>query len=144
MSSVSSLEPYVMEVTVERSDIDRLGHVNNIVYLSWVQEVAVSHWYASATEDQKSKYLWVVAKHEIEYKRPSVEGDVLVVSTWVGKASHRLFTRNTRISRKADGKEVVKAVTLWAPVDIETRKPVTPSQDVYEMFSSDFEMRRKG
>ncbi|MEJ2406073.1 MAG: acyl-CoA thioesterase [Candidatus Thiodiazotropha sp.] len=143
MSSVSSLESYEMEVAVERSHIDRLGHVNNIVYLSWVQDVAVSHWFASATEDQKSKYLWVVAKHEIEYKRPSMEGDVLVVSTWVGESSHRLFTRHTRITRKTDGKEVVKALTHWAPVDMATKKPVTPSKDIYEMFSSDFELRHK-
>lgn len=126
-----------MEVTVQPSDIDRLGHVNNVVYLRWVQEVATAHWYASATEHQRSAYLWVVAKHEIEYKRPGREGDVLVVSTWVGKAHHRLFTRNTRISRKADGKVVVTAVSLWAPVDSKTKRPVKPGKDVYEMFSSD-------
>lgn len=143
MTTVSSLGPYEMEVTVGRSDIDRLGHVNNIVYLSWVQDVAISHWYASATEEQKSKYLWVVAKHEIEYKRPSVEGETLIVSTWVGKASHRLFKRNTKITRKADGKEIVRAVTLWAPVDMASRRPATPGQDVYEMFSADVESGRK-
>ena len=120
MNTVSSLEPYEMELIVQPSDIDRMGHVNNIVYLQWVQNAATTHWYAAATEQQKSAYLWVVAKHEIEYLRPSVEGDVLVVRTWVGKTVHRLLTRNTEISRKADGKLVAKAVTLWAAVDSQT------------------------
>lgn len=137
MNSVSSLNPYEMELTVQPSDIDRLGHVNNVVYLSWVQDAAVAHWYASATEQQKTAYLWVVAKHEIEYKRPSKEGDVLVVKTWVGKANHRLFTRHTEISRKLDGKVVVKARSLWSPVDPGSMKPVRPGNDVYEMFSVD-------
>ena len=132
-----SLGRYEIEVTVQPSDIDQLGHVNNVVYLNWVQDVAVSHWCASATEEQKAAYVWVVAKHEIEYKRPSKLGDVLVVSTWVGKANHRLFTRNTRISRKSDGKTIVEAVTLWAPVDPVSKRPVIPSSDVYEMFSAD-------
>ena len=134
---VSPLGPYEMEVTVEPTHIDRLGHVNNVVYLSWVQDVAVAHWFASATEEQKAAYLWVVAKHEIEYKRPSKEGDVLVLTTWVGKAIHHLFTRSTKISRKADGKVVVEAVSLWAPVDPESKRPVKPGKDIYAMFSTD-------
>ena len=134
---VSPLGPYEMEVTVEPTHIDRLGHVNNVVYLSWVQDVAVAHWFASATEEQKAAYLWVVAKHEIEYKRPSKEGDVLVLTTWVGKANHHLFTRNTKISRKADGRVVVEAVSLWAPVDPESKRPVKPGKDIYAMFSTD-------
>lgn len=134
---VPSLGPYEMEVTVRPSHIDQLGHVNNVAYLNWVQDVAVAHWYAAATEDQKASYLWVVAKHEVEYKRPSKEGDILVVKTWAGKATHRLFTRNTEISRKADGKVIVKAVTLWAPVDSKSKRPVKPGSDVYEMFSAD-------
>ena len=137
MNLESSFGPYEMELTVQPSDIDRLGHVNNVVYLSWVQNVAVAHWSAAATEQQQAAYLWVVAKHEIEYKRPSKEGDVLVIKTWVGKTHHRLFTRHTEISRKADGKLVVQAKTLWAPVDPESQRPIKPGRDVYEMFSTD-------
>lgn len=137
MDSESSFGPYEMELTVQPSDIDVLGHVNNVVYLSWVQDVAVAHWDAAATEQQKAAYLWVVAKHEIEYKRPSKEGDVLVVKTWVGKTDHRMFTRHTEISRKDDGKLVAKAKTLWAPVDPVSQRSVKPDKDVYDMFSVD-------
>lgn len=135
MNKPSSLEPYELQITVQASDIDKLGHVNNVVYLQWVQTAATTHWYATATAQQKAAYLWVVAKHEIEYKRPAMEGDVLLIRTWVGKATHRLFTRHTEVLRKTDGKLVAKAVSLWAPVDFESKTPVKPSQDVYDMFS---------
>lgn len=124
-----------MEIVVQPSDIDRLGHVNNVVYLRWVQDAATEHWYAAATEAQKAALLWVVAKHEIEYKRPAKETDVVRVLTWVGKATDRVFERHTEIIRKADGKLLAKAVSLWAPVDRHTKKPVKAGLDVYEMFS---------
>jgi len=135
MNRIASQGPYEIEWTVGPSDIDQLGHVNNIVYLHWVQDVAVEHWYAAATEQQKALYLWVVAKHEIEYKRPAVLGDVLLVRTWVGKATHRLFTRHTEVCRRSDHKLIARAVSLWAPIDPTSKRPVRPGPDVYEMFS---------
>ncbi len=136
MHMTSSLEPYEIERVVESKHIDLLGHVNNVVYLKWVQDIATAHWEHSATEEQKATLLWVVAKHEIEYKRPALKSDVLIVRTWVGKATGRLFERHTEITRKADGKLVAKAVSLWAPVDARSKKPVAVGQDVYDMFSN--------
>lgn len=136
MNQFSTVEPYEMELTVQKSDIDILGHVNNVVYLRWVQDAATAHWYSAATEEQKTNLLWVVAKHEIEYKRPAVESDVLVVQTWVGKATSRWFERHTEIRRKTDERVVVRAVTNWVPIDAKTKKPVKAGPDVYDMFST--------
>jgi len=124
MRELTTVPPYEMELTVQHSDIDQLGHVNNVVYLRWVQDAATSHWYSAATEEQKSNLLWVVVKHEIEYKRPAMESDELVIRTWVGQASRRLFERHTEILRKSDKKVIVKAVTYWAPIDAKTKKPI--------------------
>jgi acyl-CoA thioester hydrolase len=136
MEASSPHGPFDMELTVKASDIDPLGHVNNVVYVQWVQDVAVAHWFASATAEQQDSLLWVVAKHQIEYKRPAKLGEQVIVRTWVGKATHRLFSRHTRILRKANGKTLAEAVTWWAPVDKRTRQRVQPDELVYAMFSA--------
>ena len=128
-------EAYEMEISIKPSDIDLMGHVNNIVYLQWVQDAAVAHWYALATEAQKNSLLWVVVKHEIEYERPAYEGDEVIARTWVGNAARRGFERYTDLLRKSDRKLLAKAMTLWSPVDIHTRKSVKVGPDVYERFS---------
>ena len=127
--------PYEIEISVQPSDIDQLGHVNNVVYLKWTQEIATAHWYASATKEQQMTLLWVVTRHEIEYKRPSFIEDTVVARTWIGKATHRFFERYTDFHRKSDGKLLVKVKTLWVPVDFKTKRPVLVGKEVYEMFS---------
>ncbi len=83
--------PYEIERSVEPADIDQLGHVNNVVYLRWVQDAAVAHWVAAASEAEQRSYLWVVTRHEIDYKRPAFAGDTIVARTWVGTASRFAF-----------------------------------------------------
>jgi len=127
---------FELEIPVQPADIDQLGHVNNVIYLRWVQEVAIAHWSELATEDQKRKLLWVVARHEIEYKRPALTGDTIIARTWVGEARNRNFARHTELLRKADRKLLARAVTLWTPIDAKSRKPVDVDADVYELFSN--------
>lgn len=136
MSSNSTRLPYEMEITIKPADIDLLGHVNNVVYLRWVQDVAIAHWSAAATESQKKKLLWVVIRHEIDYKRPAFAGDTVIARTWVGSASRRAFARHTELIRKSDRKLLARARTLWCPIDSNTRKPVDVDADVYERFST--------
>ena len=136
MDRTDPLKPFEIEIAVDPSDIDQLGHVNNVVYLRWVQDAATAHWYASATEEQKGSLLWVVARHEIEYRRPAFERDVVIARTWVGKAAGRLFERHTELIRKSDGNLLAKARTLWAPVDRITKRAAEIGPDVYDMFST--------
>ena len=129
-------KPYEIEIAIQPTDIDQLGHVNNIVYLRWVQEAAVAHWYAEASESDKENVLWVVVRHEIDYKRPAFAKDTIIARTWVGAASKRTFERRTEIIRKSDMKLLAKALTLWCPIDANTKKPTEVSADVYEKFST--------
>jgi len=136
MTVDSPQQVYELEIPVQPADIDQIGHVNNVVYLRWVQEVAIAHWGTLASEDQKQKLLWVVTKHEIEYKRPAIANDTIIARTWVGEARNRNFARHTDLLRKADRKLLARAVTLWTPIDSDTRKPVDVDASVYELFSS--------
>ncbi len=80
---------HVLTRAVEPSDIDELGHVNNGVYVRWVQEAAISHWGTDADPADQAALFWVVTRHEIDYLRAAMPGDGIVIETWVGKALGR-------------------------------------------------------
>lgn len=120
----TSTERFELPVTVSPADIDRrFGHVNNVVYVRWVQDAAVAHWRARATPDQQENFLWVVVRHEIEYKRSAQPDDGIIARTWVGKASDLTFERHTEILRAKDRKVLALAKTIWCPINPATLKP---------------------
>ena len=132
---MSRPERFSMQVEVNPEHIDVMGHVNNVVYLQWVQDVAVAHWFSRAPQADQERLLWVVARHEIDYKRPAMPGDQLRVETWVGSATARAFQRHTEITRANDNKLLARALTIWCPVDPETKRPTDVSDAVREAFS---------
>lgn len=129
-------EMFQLVVRVGEADIDALGHVNNVVYLRWVQDVAAAHWRALAPEDEQVGLVWVVTRHEIDYKSAAVLGDEVAVRTWVGEAEGLRFDRHTEVLRKADGKLLARARTVWCPIDAATGRPRRVSPTVRELFSS--------
>ena len=128
-------ERFPIRVRVQPADIDELGHVNNLVYLRWVQEAAIAHWTARTTEAQRAALTWVVVRHEIDYRRPAMPGDDLDVTTWVGVASRRTYERHTEIARASDGTVLAQARTLWVPLDPRTMRITEVSAEVRERFS---------
>lgn len=133
---LTSSERFEIPVTVNPSDIDRMGHVNNVVYVRWVQDAAVAHWKARATPAQQEAFLWVVVRHEIEYKRSAQPDDTIIARTWVGKATDLTFERHTEIIRARDHKVLAQAKTIWCPVNPKTLKPTRVSPDVRDAFST--------
>ncbi len=122
---------------VEDADIDMMGHVNNIVYLRWVQEVAVAHWTAIAPEDDQKNVLWVIARHEIDYKRPALPGDFVRATTRVGTPSGLTFERHTELHRVNDEELLAFARTLWIPINAQTKKPQRLSRALRALFSDE-------
>ena len=111
-----------------------MRHVNNVVYLRWVQEVAIAHWRSIAPDDALAEVAWVARRHEIDYERPATLGDELVLATWVGRAEGLSFERFTEI-RHADGRVAARARTLWVPIDPTTGRPKRVSAEVRGLFS---------
>jgi acyl-CoA thioester hydrolase len=132
-------DPSSFEVTipVEPHDIDELGHVNNVAYLRWVQDVAVAHWTTVASIEDQAKLRWIVLRHEIDYKHSAYLGDEIVAKTWVGNATRIRFERHTELLRANDRCLLAKARTLWCPIDAVTGKPVNVGPDVRARFSVD-------
>ena len=135
-----------MTVPVLAADIDEQNHVNNAVYLRWIQEVATAHWKSLASAEAQAAIGWVVLRHEIDYRSPASLGDEIILRTWVGQASRLKFERFTEICRKNDpppdgfavaNKQLLaQARTLWVPVDVRTGKPTRVSADVRARFST--------
>jgi len=125
-----------MMVPVQPADIDELNHVNNTVYLRWIQDVATAHWKSLASAEAQAGIGWVVVRHEIDYKMPANLGDQILLRTWVGAASRLKFERFTEIRRKSDNQLLSQARTLWVPIDWKTGKPTRVPGDVRARFST--------
>lgn len=132
---MTEVERYELPIEVRPDDIDDLGHVNNVVYLRWVQDVATAHWRARATAEDQTAYLWVVSRHEIDYVRPAFLDTDVLARTWVGTARRRQFERHTELVRADDDRVLVRARSVWVPVDSETLRPTDVSPSVRERFS---------
>ena len=123
---------FTLRFSVDESDIDEQGHVNNVAYLRWIQEVAVAHWRHAATEEQLRIFSWVVVRHEIDYKKPSFENDDITVSTWDGEWTNVTCERFTEIHR---GHELlVKGRTVWCMIDRDTKRPARIEPELIERF----------
>jgi len=127
-------ERFELRIPVDAEDIDMLGHVNNVVYLRWVQDAAVGHWRARASAEDQEHLIWVVVRHEIDYKRPAYLGDEIIARTWVGKASRRSFDRHTELRRASDGQLLARARTVWCPIDRDSGKLADVSDTVRARF----------
>jgi len=143
---VTSNAIFEITVPVLSTDIDEQNHVNNAVYLRWIQDVATAHWKTLASAQSQAAIGWIVLRHEIDYKMPAAAGDEILLRTWVGKASRLKFERFTEIHRKIDPPQggfavanmqlLSQARTLWVPIDIRTGKPTRVSSDVRTRFST--------
>ena len=121
-------------ITAKAEHIDELGHVNNAVWVQWIQEVALAHWYSVASPDHQAAYLWVVVRHEIDYLRAALEGETVTGRTWVGEAPKGArFDRHMEFVGE-DGKVKVRAITQWAIIDIASGRPIRVPTEVIAPF----------
>ena len=125
----------VFELTIEpvADDIDELGHVNNAVYVRWIQDMATSHWRAVARPEDVDRYVWVVTRHEIDYRRATRLGEALTARTWVGEPQGARFDRFVEILGP-DGGVRVSARTVWALVELSTMRPMRIQRDMAAPF----------
>ena len=114
--------------------IDELGHVNNAVWVQWIQQVAVAHWEAMAPQAHKDAYYWVVVRHEIDYLRPAREGDVVIARTWVADAPQGARFDRFMEFTGSDGKVCVRSKTQWAMIDKALGRPIRVPAEVIAPF----------
>ena len=121
-------------ITAGPGDIDELGHVNNAVWVRWIQDIAVAHWHAVASPEHHDAYFWVVTRHEIDYRGNVVEGETVTGETWVSNPPRGArFDRHMRFTG-ADGKVKVEAVSTWAMLDRATGRLVRVRDEIAAPF----------
>lgn len=121
-------------ITVTPDDIDGLNHVNNVVYLRWVQDAAEAHWDVFATEELKQKYAWVVLRHEIDYKTPAKLGDPVKAETWISSGEGVRSVRHVKLSHSETGVVFAEAKTTWCLLDAVTKRPRRIESDITSIF----------
>lgn len=126
---------YTKTITIPTSAIDENGHVNNVVFVQWMQDIAVEH-YASigGIEAQGPNATWVVCKHSVEYFLQAFEGEEIEVRTWVEDIRKVRSLRMYEFARKSDGKILVKGETDWVFMDTKTGRPKAIPVDVEKIF----------
>ena len=129
------IERFDLPIEIVPDDIDGLGHVNNVVYVRWVQDVAIAHWTSAATIEQQAAVAWVAIRHEIDYKHPALPGDGIIASTWVGSAEAVRFERFVEILRAADRRLLAQSRTLWCPISRSTGRITRVDDAVRRVFS---------
>jgi acyl-CoA thioester hydrolase len=128
---------YEHAVTVAPDEIDRLGHVNNLVYLAWMQAAALAHSAAqgwSTDRYQKLGLAWVVRSHTIKYLRPAFLDDAVIVCTWVAGMKRVSSLRNYKILRAADRAVLASAATEWAFIELASGTIKRIPAEVVEAF----------
>ena len=120
---------------VGEPDLDEQAHVNNVVYVQWVQDTATAHWLALTTPEDRARVGWVCTRHEIDYLAPALLGDEVVVRTRVGHAKGLIFERHTDVRRVADDRVLARSRTLWCPVDPATGRPRRVPPHLRALFS---------
>lgn len=128
---------YSQELTVSQENIDDLGHVNNAVYLQWVEACCRAHTERQGLPTSRMIELGalpVVRRHVATYRQPANAGERLVVSTRIVRVRGPLATRRNEVRREADGELLVEVDTEWVWVDPANGKPKTPPPVVLESF----------
>jgi acyl-CoA thioester hydrolase len=130
--TMSKERTFNLEIAVQPDDIDNLGHVNNVVYVRWAQDVATQHWVTAAPPDLQQKYSWVVLRHEIDYKSPAFHGDMIQGRTWVEEFSGVKSIRVVQFIR--DGKVLCEVKTTWCLLDAVQMKPTRVTESLAAYF----------
>ena len=123
---------YIIKVLPEH--IDELGHVNNVVYVQFMQDVADKHWNHFVPKELNEGIIWVVRRHEIDYLNSALLGDELLVRTWTGEHSTVSWDRHYEIIRIADQKKIIEAKSIWVLLDKLTGRPKRISTSVLKIF----------
>ena len=130
------MKVFERQITAAPEDIDELGHVNNAVWVRWIQDVATAHWYDTARPEDADAYIWVVVRHEIDYLRAVLPGEAVTARTWIPEAPKGARCDRQMEFTGADGKPRVRARTTWAVLDKASGRPIRVPPEVIAPFLS--------
>ncbi|WP_299196197.1 acyl-CoA thioesterase [uncultured Erythrobacter sp.] len=114
---MSEPRKFTRTFTADPAHIDELGHVNNSVWVQWIQDLATAHWDSAALPEHREAFFWVVVRHEIDYRGNIAAGESALGTTWIdGEPRGAKSVRAVEFT-DASGKKLVSARTTWAIMD---------------------------
>ena len=120
---------------VIQSEIDEYNHVNNVVYVQWIQEIADAHWKLLIKNIPKPDYVWFVVRHEIDYKGQAKLNDEIIVKTWVGKTEGVKSIRHVEIMK--DKELLVSSQTTFCLLDAKSLRPKRITEEITNLLLQD-------
>jgi acyl-CoA thioester hydrolase len=130
------MNSYQLEIHPRASDFDAMGHINNVVYLQWVQDVAEAHWKHISGQDDDKTNLWVALRHEIDYKKEIKPDEKIVAETWVASMQGVKSERMTRIFNSDTDQTKAEARTFWCLLDAKSKRPKRIPQEMKSKYRS--------
>lgn len=121
------------DVIVGPASIDALNHANNREFLRWMEEAAVAHSDARGWTTERyiaSGASWVASSHRLDYLRPALLGDAVIVWTWLADLQAKTCCRRYVVTRADDGKALALGQTVWAFIDLASGRSVPVSAAV--------------
>jgi acyl-CoA thioester hydrolase len=127
---------YERRFTVPDDAVDGNGHVNNVTYVQWMQDIAVAHYgfMGGTAATQALGATWVVREHKIVYLSPAYAGEEIRAQTWVVNLRRVRSLRRYRFARQSDGQLLVRGETDWVFVDTETGRPRRIPEEIASLF----------
>lgn len=131
-----SASTFTQRFSVDAADIDELGHVNNIVYLRYAQDIAIAHWRSRATPEMLDSHVWVVMRHEVDYRAQLQLGDEVEVRTRVDDAARGpAWARYVDIYKVGAERPVAQIKSNWCLLDAHTRRIKRVPPDLVARFT---------
>lgn len=123
---------FTIELKVVKDDIDELNHVNNVVYLKWINLAATKHWKQLSDNKFDEQYCWVALRHEIDYLKPAFLNDIITIKTWVGVTKGVKSIRHVEIF--ANKQLLACAKTIWVLLDAKTMRPKRIQEEILSIL----------
>ena len=123
------------EIAVSENDLDDLNHVNNVIYIHWVQEIAKNHWKSLVSNEIIKNYYWVLLEHQIKYLNPALLNDKIMIKTYIEKTEGIRSNRIVEIYNSNNDKLLVKSKTIWCLINAKTNKPNRITDEIRKAFN---------
>lgn len=125
---------FTLTFTAQAQHIDVMGHVNNAVWVQWMEEIATAHWEADAAPEHVAAYARVVTRHEIDYCGNIAVGESVTAETTIPEGPSGARFDRLVVFRNATGKAIVSARSTWAMIDRATGRIMRVPADVAAPF----------
>jgi acyl-CoA thioester hydrolase len=127
-------KPFSKKIQVQQDAIDDLNHVNNVIYVQWIQDIAKEHWQAKASKELLEDCIWVVKSHFIEYKKAVFLNDIIAIKTYIKLSKGALSIRMVEMYDEATGELILSSETEWVLLDSKSLRPIRVSDEIKNVF----------